>query len=163
LAGSLEWQTDVLAEPMDFAGDLELRLDASITALDAAWISVLYDVDADGAAKPLTGGWLRASLRQVDEERSVPGAPVVDCTAPLAVPVGETVTYRIPIVPNARRIPAGHRLRLVLASDDRTEGAPTLLGFTHTPVTEPSLTTVRSSSRLLLPLLPRRADAPERQ
>jgi len=155
LPSSLEWQTDVLAEPMEFAGDIELRLEASITALDAAWIAVLYDVDPAGNAKPLTGGWLRATLREVDEERSVPGAPVVPCTTPVAVPVGETVTYRIPLVPNARRIAAGHRLRVVLAGDDQTKDAPTLLGFKHTSITEPSVSTVFSGSRLLLPLLRR--------
>lgn len=139
--------------PMDFAGDIELQLDASITALDAAWMSVLYDVAPDGSATPLTGGWLRAMLRDVKEKSSVPGAPVLDCTNPVAVPVGETVTYRIPIVPNARRIAAGHRLRIALTSDDQRKGAPTLLGFTHTPIAQPSLNTVFSSSRLLLPIL----------
>ena len=153
LPDTLEWETEVLSMPMDFAGDIELQLDASITALDAAWMSVLYDVAPDGSATPLTGGWLRAMLREVNEKRSVPGAPVLDCTNPVAVPVGETVTYRIPIVPNARRLAAGHRLRIVLASDDQPKGAPTLLGFTHTPIAQPSLNTVFSSSRLLLPIL----------
>ena len=150
---SLEWETEPLDEPMDFAGDIELRLAASITALDTAWITVLYDVDADGSAKPLTGGWLRATLREVDEERSTPGAPVVHCATPVAVPVSQTVTYRIPLVPNARRIATGHRLRIVLASDDQAKDAPTLLGFTHTAIAEPSVNTVSSGSRLLLPLL----------
>ncbi len=107
----------------------------------------------DGTATSLTGGWLRAMLREVNEKQSVPGAPVLDCTHPVSVPIGDTVTYRIPIVPNARRIAAGHRLRIVLASDDQPKGAPTLLGFTHTPIAQPSLNTVFSSSRLLLPLL----------
>ena len=84
---------------------------------------------------------------------SVADAPVLDCTHAVAVPVGEPVSYRIPIVPNARRIAAGHRLRIVLASDDQPKGAPTLLGFTHTPIAQPSLNTVFSSSRLLLPIL----------
>lgn len=149
LPDTLEWQTDVLSEPMDFAGDIELHLDASITALDAAWIAVLYDVAPDGTATSLTGGWLRAMLREVNEKQSVPGASVLDCAQPVAVPVGETVTYRIPIVPNARRIAAGHRLWIVLAGDDQPKGAPTLLGFTHTPVALPSLNTVFSSSRLV--------------
>jgi hypothetical protein len=48
-----------------------------------------------------TGGWLRAVLREVDEAASRPGAPVVPGAHPVAVPVGEPVTYRIPIVPNA--------------------------------------------------------------
>jgi putative CocE/NonD family hydrolase len=153
LPDRLEWQTEPLTSAMDFAGDIELQLNASITALDAAWMTVLYDVAPDGTAKELTAGWLRAMLREVNEKRSVPGAPVLDCDHPVAVPVGETVNYRIPLVPNARRIAAGHRLRIVLTSSDQAKGAPTALGFTHTPIAEPSLNTVSSSSRLLLPVL----------
>ena len=52
LPDTLEWQTEVLTDPTDFAGDIELQLDATITALDAAWITVLYDVAPDGAATP---------------------------------------------------------------------------------------------------------------
>jgi predicted acyl esterase len=106
-----------------------------------------------GSAVSLTGGWLRAMLREVDEKQSVSGAPVLDCAHPVAVPVGETVTYRIAIVPNARRIAVGHRLRIVLASDDQPKGGPTLLGFPPTPMAQPGLNTVFSSSRPLLPLL----------
>ena len=65
------------------------------------------------------------------------------------------MTYRITIVPNARRIATGHRLRLLLTSDDQRKDAPTLLGFTHTPIAQPSLNTVYASSKLLLPLLQR--------
>ena len=44
-------------------------------------------------------------------------------------------------------------VRHVLASDDQPKGSPRLLGFTHTPIAQPSLNTVFSSSRLMLPLL----------
>lgn len=57
---------------------------------------------------------------------------------------------------------AGHRGRDRMgrraAIDDQPKGAATLLGFTHTPIAQPSLNTVFSSSRLLLPLLDRAAD-----
>jgi predicted acyl esterase len=64
------------------------------------------------------------------------------------------VSYRIPVVPNARRIAAGHRLRLVIASADETDKMPTILGFTHVVVREASRNTIYSASRLWLPLLP---------
>lgn len=35
---------------------------------------------------------------------------------------GQLVTYRIPLVPNARRFARGHRIPLVLASDDNAAG-----------------------------------------
>ena len=69
------------------------------------------------------------------------------------MPPGERVAYRIPLVPNARRIAAGHRLRLTLASSDGGKDGPALLGFTHGPIGTSSRNTVHSRSRLLLPVL----------
>lgn len=142
-----------MTELLDIAGNIELRLDATITALDTAWIAVLYDVAPDGAQTVLSAGWLRAMLRTVNEPDSVPGAPVIECREPAAIDVGEPVTYRIPIAPNARRVSPGHRLRLTLTSSDQAKDAPKVLGFTHTPLGGSSVNTVHSSSRLLLPVI----------
>lgn len=149
----LSWETEPFESPMEFAGDIELSLEAMITALDTSWIAVLYDVPPEGAAEPITAGWQRASLRTVNEARSLPGAPVLDCRTPIAVPRGERVAYRIPLVPNARHLPAGHCLRLVIASADEADKYPTVLGFTHVPVREASRNAIFSASRLLLPVL----------
>jgi putative CocE/NonD family hydrolase len=154
LPETLHWQTLPMAEPLDIAGNIELRLQATITALDTAWIAVLYDVTPNGDETEISAGWVRATLRDVDEAASTPGAPVLRCCEPKVIPVGQAVTYRIPICPNARRIPAGHQLRLSLTSCDRGKGAPTVLGFTHTPLGGASLNTIHSTSRLLLPVLP---------
>ena len=70
------------------------------------------------------------------------------------VPLGETVRYRIPLVPNARRFKAGHRIRLYLTTDDQGEEKPALLMFRHASVGTSSLNTIRSSSQLLIPVLP---------
>jgi uncharacterized protein len=154
---SLAWDTPPLPADLEFAGNIELTLDAKITAMDTGWIAVLYDLAQTGEPEAITAGWLRATFAAVDEARSVPGAPVLPCRTPVALPVGERVTYRIPLVANARRVERGHRLRLVIASADETGARPTVLGFTHTPVREASRNTVFSTSRLWLPLLPRAA------
>jgi hypothetical protein len=57
------------------------------------------------------------------------------------------------MVPNARRIAAGHRLRIVIASADKTHKIATLLGFTHVVVREASRNTIYSASRLWIPVL----------
>ncbi|GGL92127.1 CocE/NonD family hydrolase [Nakamurella endophytica] len=155
LPDRLSWQTPTLIEPLDVVGDVELRLDATTSGGDLAFIAVLQDVGPDGAMVPVTAGWLSAELREVDEAGSVDGAPELPCRRALPVPAGEPVSYRIPIVPTAYRVAAGHRLRLVLTHDDRGEDGPTILGFTHAPVGGASHTVVRSSSRLLLPVLHR--------
>ena len=48
----------------------------------------------------MAGGWLRASLRQMDSDASRTGAPVRPGRHPQAVPIGEPVNYRIPLVPS---------------------------------------------------------------
>jgi putative CocE/NonD family hydrolase len=153
LPDRLTWETPAMTGLLDIAGNIELRLDATITALDTAWITVLYDIGPDGTQTVLSAGWLRAMLRTVNEQASVPGAPVVECREPAVMGVGELVTYRIPVAPNARRISPGHQLRLTLTSSDQAKDAPRVLGFTHTPLGGSSVNTVHSSSRLLLPVL----------
>jgi uncharacterized protein len=154
LPAMLIWETPAFDAHFEFAGAIELTLEARITALDTSWIAVLYDAPPDGKPEAMTAGWLRAAFSSINEKRSVRGAPVPDCRTPRAVPVGERVSYRIPVVPNARRVAAGHRLRLVIASADETDKAPTVLGFTHVVVREASRNTIFSASRLWLPLLP---------
>ncbi len=161
LPDRLTWSSEAVTEPVDVIGDIELELDATITAFDTAWMVVLYDQAPDGSLTHLSAGWLRAQLRAVDAIQSRPGRPVLPCREPLSVPVGQVVRYRIPIVPNARRIAAGHRLHLVVASADEGRNGPTVLGFTHTPISESSVNTVHSSSRLLLPILTAEADGDE--
>jgi predicted acyl esterase len=88
---------------------------------------MLRDIGPDGTVTSVTGGWLRASLREIDPDHSRAGAPVVPCRNPQAVPVGEPVDYRIPLVPNARRFAAGHRIQLMITSDDQPNRRPTPL------------------------------------
>ena len=150
----LTWTTEALSSAVDVVGDIELQLVASATAIDTAWIAVLQDVAPDGAVSAVTAGWLRASMREVDALASRPGAPVLPCRTAQAVPIGKDVVYRIPLVPNARRFQAGHRIQVMLTSDDQDPSMPAIMNFRHASVGTSSLNTVRSSSRLLLPVLP---------
>jgi uncharacterized protein len=148
----LTWTSQPLSEDLDFVGDAELVLQARATAVDTAWIVTLQDVAHDDTVEDVTSGWLRASLRAVDSERSRIGAPVLPCRRVEAVVPGEVTSYRVPLVPNARRFAAGHRIRVVLASDDQDTDVPAIMGFRHASVGTSSLNTVLSSSRLVLPV-----------
>ncbi|PND58185.1 peptidase S15 [Mycobacterium sp. ENV421] len=150
---ALTWISRPLTAPVEVVGDIELRLTASATAADTAWIVTLSDVSPDGETEPVTAGWLRASLREVDETGSRPGAPMLPCRRPQAVPVGDDVEYRIPLVPNARRFGAGHRIQITITSDDQDPDTPAIMNFRHASVGTSSLNIVRSSSRLVLPIL----------
>jgi predicted acyl esterase len=150
---SLTWTSEPLDGDLDIVGEFELRLVASATAADTAWMATLQDVSPDDAVTDVTAGWLRASLREVDEAASTPRSPALPCRTAVAIPIGEDVEYRIPLVPNARRFVKGHRIRLVLASDDQDPNIPAIMSFRHASVGTSSLNTIRSSSRLLLPVL----------
>jgi uncharacterized protein len=135
------------------AGEIELRLLATSTASDTAWIVALRDVAADGSVVDVTGGWQRASLRAVDDDASREGAPVIPCRDPEPVPIGEDIEYRIPLVPNARRFAAGHRIQLMITSADQPEEVPVFLDYRHAPVGTNARNTISSRSRLLIPVL----------
>ena len=153
-SASLIWTSEKLDRDLDVVGSIELVLDATATAGDTAFIAVLQDVDPSGKAIDVTAGYLRASLRDVDEAASSPGTPVLPCRAFQAVPIGQLVRYRIPLVVNARRFKAGHRIQLVLTGDDQNPETPAIMGFRHASVGTSCISTIRSSSRLLLPVLP---------
>jgi uncharacterized protein len=150
---SLTWETPPLEDNVDMAGNVELRLEASATATDTAWIVTLQDVSSDGSAYEVTAGWLQASLREVDEAASQPGAPVLPCRRAESVPIGKKILYRIPLVANARRFEAGHRIRVLLCSNDQPKEIPAIMGFRHSPVGTSSFNTIHSNSRLLLPII----------
>ena len=149
---TLTWTSEPLTEPVDFVGGAELALDASATAIDTAWIVTLQDVAPDDTVADVTAGWLRASLREVDADGSRTGSPVLPCRRADAVVPGEVTSYRVPLVVNARRFSAGHRIRVVLASDDQDDAVPAIMGFRHASVGTSSRNTVHSSSRLVLPV-----------
>jgi predicted acyl esterase len=151
--GFLHWTTQPLPHDLDLIGPIELQLDAACTAPDTAFIAVLQDVDENEKAIDVTAGYLRAGLREVDEAASKLGAPVLPCRTFASVPTAEKLRYRIPLVPNARRFRAGHKLRLVLTTDDQGADVPALLGFRHASIGTSSFNTIFSSSRLLLPIL----------
>jgi predicted acyl esterase len=149
----LNWTTPPLAHDLDLIGPIELQLDAACTAPDTAFIAVLQDVDENESTVNVTASYLRASMRGVDDAVSKRGAPFLPCRKFEAVPIGEKVSYRIPLVPNARRFRAGHKLRLSVTTDDQNADRPALLEFRHASIGASSLNTVFSSSRLLLPVL----------
>jgi uncharacterized protein len=137
------------------AGPTPLEWPANDRAgLSQSFASVARKYQA-GKETRVTAGYLRAGLRKVDEAASEPGAPVLPCRKFEAVPIGEIARYRIPLVPNARRFKEGHRLRLYLTTDDQGDEKPALLMFRHASIGTNSLNTIHSSSRLLLPVLPR--------
>jgi len=148
----LAWTTPTLLDPLEMVGDIELELHATVTAVDTAWIVTLQDVGPDDSVVDVTAGWLRASLRELSTDHSAVGAARLPCRHAQLVAPGVATTYRIPLVSNARRFGTGHRVRLVVTSDDQDRDTPAVMGFRHASVGTSTLNTIFSSSRLLLPV-----------
>ncbi|WP_435593490.1 CocE/NonD family hydrolase [Nocardia sp. bgisy118] len=153
MPAQLSWISDPLPGDLDMVGHPELRLTATSSQADTGWILLLQDIGPDGTSIDITQGWLRASMRHVDEDASETGRPVLPMQARIPVPPGEPVDYRIPLVANARRFQRGHRIRLILTSDDNREDFQPMLLFSHAPVGMACVNTVHSNSRLFLPIL----------
>ena len=155
--GLLTWETEPLPDDLEIVGPIELQLDVVSTAPETAFIAVLQDIDANGKPADVTAGYLRAGLRAVDQAASTLGAPTLPCDRFEAVPIGDVVRYRIPLVPNARRFKKGHTISLHLTSDDQDASKPAPLMFRHASIGTSSINSVLSSSRLYLPVLPSHA------
>jgi uncharacterized protein len=153
MPGHLTWTSEPLPTDTDMVGQPELRLTATSTASGTAWILLLQDVDPEGNATDITEGWLRVGMRHTDEGTSDTSRAALPVQAGESIPPGQPVDYRIPLVTNARRFQRGHRIRLILTSDDTREDFRPMALFSHAALGIAGINTVHSSSRLLLPIL----------
>jgi len=151
LPASLSWEAGPFARPLELIGPLVLSLRAASTAPETDWIVKLQDIAPDGAARDLTQGWLRASHRALDPVRSKPYRPAHahDRMEPLCP--GEITSFEIAILPTAHRFVPGHRLRLLLTSEDRHGFA--MQGLYHTGTGLAARNQIFSGSRLIVPLI----------
>lgn len=133
LPDMLTYDTETLPGDFDFVGTPHLTLHASSTAPECSWIVTVQDVAPDGTVVDVTAGWHR-STRVGDGDVDV-----------------QTIDFDL--VPNARRFREGHRIRLIIASDDTSEGHPAIMGFRHRATGDPSINVVHAVSVLDLPHL----------
>lgn len=124
--GQRSYTTAALAAPLQIAGPATLTLQAQSTTKDAEFVVTLQDVDPAGKVVDLTAGALLGSHRAVDAGRSWPGAggdpllawhPYTRAAKAGVIP-GKTTRFDVPIRPAFATIPAGHRLRVVIATSD---------------------------------------------
>jgi putative CocE/NonD family hydrolase len=147
----LTWDSLPLDRSSALVGPLVLQLEASSTASDTDWIVKLSDLAPDGTTRDLTQGWLRASHRMEDAQRSTPHRPFYRHDRAVPLTPGQPTTFRIEVLPTAHRLSAGHRLRLALTSDDRRDFA--MQRLSHDPLGLAARNSVFTSSYLLVPLL----------
>jgi putative CocE/NonD family hydrolase len=176
----LRYLSEPLAEDVTIAGPSVLNLFASIDQDDTNWIVILKDVGPDVGVqtaregerdvtpglyeRELTRGWLKASHRAVDPERSLPGRPWHPLTRAARLPVtpGEINEYAIEIMATANQFKRGHRICVEITSLDVATGVGSATNVEYIPYHICSSKTVlhrvyhdpAHASHLLLPVIP---------
>lgn len=157
----LEYTTETLTKDTEIVGPIALYLYASISSDDAHWIVKLKDVRPDGSEFVLTRGWLKASHREVDKDKSKPWQPYHPHTRLVPVVPGEINEYAIDIRPIAYLFKAGHKIKLEVWGCDYPmpqDGIDTTLAWpvwSHLPNHKETLHTIyhtpKYPSHILLP------------
>jgi putative CocE/NonD family hydrolase len=127
-----------LADDLEVTGPIVLRLFASSDQIDTRFIVKLADqhpqdeaAHAKGVQPAFTNvskGWLKASHREKDLDRSTPLRPFYTHTNPQPLNPGEICQFDIEVLPCAYVFKQGHRIRLEIANGD---SALTDAVFTH--------------------------------
>lgn len=115
---TLTYRTAPVEHELEITGPVELDLWLSSSAEDTDVLVKLCDEAPDGSVRTLTRGWLRASHRAVDEERSRQNQPWHPHTSIDPLTPGEPAELRVEIIPTCNVFMPGHRVRLEIASCD---------------------------------------------
>jgi hypothetical protein len=122
----LTYTTEAIPEDgsLMLAGPMELHFWGMTDATDTDWVVKVTDVAPDGSSNLISSGYMRASHRQWDTMRSVPGEPWITNVPQPAVDPGVAVEYRIDVWGIFDTLGPGHRLRIDLSSADIPNHAP---------------------------------------
>lgn len=101
----LVYTSDVLSEPLTFAGNIEAKLHVSTDTPDADWVVKLIDVHPDGFAPHLARGILRGRYRR-------------SLFKPELMQPGQVYEITVDLGPAAAMIAKGHRLRVDVSGAD---------------------------------------------
>lgn len=160
---SLIWTTPPLLENVEVTGPGALYLYASIDTDDTNFIVKLYDIDPRGKRMQITTGWLKASHRELDEEKSKPWHPHHPHTRSIPVVPNEINLYAIVIHSMSNVFTRGHRLELELSCQEPFDDTAVALlppDSFHLPSSRATTHKIyrdrNHPSHLLLPVIPDR-------
>lgn len=164
---SVQYMTEPFKEDVEITGPAACYLHASIDQDDTNWIMSVRDVAPNNKEVELSKGFLKASHRAIDQDKSKPYEPYHPHTDPELVTPGQVYEYAIALAPISNVFKAGHRIKLVVSSMDHArarnyELAPESLGQTHSPWHLCSSKTTlhkifhdpENPSHVLLPIIP---------
>jgi predicted acyl esterase len=159
----LSWSTDPFAEATELMGTGAAHLFAEIDQPDTNFILRLWDAAPGGGRQLITTGYLKASHRELDEERTTEGNPYHPHTLAVPVEPGVIEEYVVRLYPFAATFLPGHRLVVELSNDEPLADEHNSLlppDAFHLPVGRPVTHKIYRDalhpSRLVLPFTTRR-------
>ncbi|MGW5519964.1 CocE/NonD family hydrolase [Nocardia africana] len=124
----VDFWTEPLGAELEITGPAAARIRLASTAFDADVFVTLRVQDPAGREVTLVSaidphgllgiGWLRASHRELDPERSLPYQPYHPHTRALPLTPGEAVDLDVEIWPTSIVVPAGYRLGVTVSGRD---------------------------------------------
>ena len=112
----LRYITEPFVRDTEIAGPIRLHLKMACSAIDTYIMVRLSDVAPGGRARKLSFGWLQASHRKIDKEKTTATEIVHDHSSPLPVAPGEPFVLDISLFPTANLFRAGHQMVLEIGS-----------------------------------------------
>ncbi|MED1605079.1 CocE/NonD family hydrolase [Cytobacillus kochii] len=162
---SVKWASDKFLNDVEMTGPGALYINVEIDTEDTNFIAKLYDVDGNGNRVLLTTGYLKASHRELDKERSTVEEPYHPHHRAVPVPRGEVIEYAIRLYPFSNLIKAGHRIELELACNESVDEENAKLlppDSYHLPSGRATMHKIYRDcdhlSRLILPVVPKELD-----
>lgn len=166
VARNLTFTTPALDKDVDIAGPIIFEAWLSSTNIDTDIFVKLSDQSPQAAEDRAKGlqpaslivakGWLRASHREKDKQRSTKLRPFYTHQNPEEIKPGKIYTLEVEVWPAAHTFRKGHRIRLDLAIGDTlfTDSFFTHQYFYYKVGTDTYHHNAKNASRLLLPVLP---------
>jgi uncharacterized protein len=121
----MEYRSAPLSSNLEITGPIALYLNAAIEVedkswVDANWIASLGDEGPDGTERELTRGWLKASHRAIDPQRSKQWQPYHPHSKESVEKIdeGKVYQYAIELRQTSNVFLAGHKIKLTLMSAD---------------------------------------------
>jgi predicted acyl esterase len=117
----LAYVTEPLKKALKLWGPLSLTLYASSATVETsslAWFVRVGEVAPDGTLTLITKGNLKASFREVDAAKSLPGQPHHPFQKQVYVEPNKAYDYQIEIQPIFHTFKPGYKIWLQIASDD---------------------------------------------
>jgi predicted acyl esterase len=107
-----------MAQDLEISGPLALHFWASIDSDDCNWFVQVRDVAPDATTSIVSKGWLKASHRELDEEKSTPERPYHKHIRRLETRPNEIYPYQIDIRDTAHVFRPGHRIQVLIKGQD---------------------------------------------